>query len=271
MRKVDQSLLTNAASGHFSVPPDHKIATDIVPPRRDNRLRTGKRRSNVDRSAETRMRIIEATIECLHVDGYSASTMAAIADKAGATRGAIMHHFANMSELMVAVATHIAESQFRINYDYLMSIPSGRKRFLAIVDMGWNTALAPSTSAMLKILIEGKNHPEMSGRLPQIQLESEKRYRKLYLSVAKEAGIADEKAIGGMFQLHICTIRGLAMTSMAGADIERSKSGFELLRAFQRRLFDELATGRHPHVSESSNSQRRGVSPVTKADAVAQR
>lgn len=200
------------------------------------------RRSNVDRSAETRVRIIDAAVERLYLSGYSAATMAAIAEKAGVTRGAIIHHFANMNELMVAVAIHISESQFELNYKRLMAIPKGRKRFLGIVDMEWDLALAPSTSALLKILVESKNHADLSKRLPEIQLGTEKRYREMYWDIAREAGIKDHEAIRSMFQLHICTTRGLAMTAMAGADIERSRPGFDLLREFQNRLFDQLMT-----------------------------
>lgn len=216
--------------------------TDTNIARVDNRVRVGERRTNVDRSAETRERIIDATVRRLYKFGYSAATMSAISDEAGVTRGAIIHHFANMNELMIAVALHISENQFGINQQALAEMRPGRERFLGIIDTEWDTALAPSTIALLKILVESANNEVLSLRLPQIQLETEKRYRKMYVEIAREAGITDEAAIGSMFQLHICTTRGLAMTYMAGADIERSRSGFQLLKDFQNRLFDQYSS-----------------------------
>ena len=218
------------------------VTVAVTPVRVDHRLRVADRRSNVERSAETRVRIIDATVACLYHAGYSAATMAAISEEAGVTRGAIIHHFSNMNELMVAVAIHISEHQYQRNHQRLMALPSGRERFLGIVDTEWDTALAPSTSALLKILVESKNHADLSKRLPEIQFGTEKRYRELYWEIAREAGITDDEAIRSMFQLHICTTRGLAMTAMAGADIERSRPGFELLKEFQNRLFDQLTS-----------------------------
>jgi len=51
------------------------------------------RRSNAQRSAETRRRLIKAAITCLHVNGYAATTTVAIADKAKVSRGAMLHQF----------------------------------------------------------------------------------------------------------------------------------------------------------------------------------
>ncbi|MDT5024109.1 MAG: hypothetical protein QOE61_535, partial [Micromonosporaceae bacterium] len=51
------------------------------------------RRTQEQRSAEMRVRLLDATIECLVEYGYAGTTTPRVAEKAGVTRGAQVHHF----------------------------------------------------------------------------------------------------------------------------------------------------------------------------------
>ena len=53
------------------------------------------RRSQAERSASTRALLLDATIDSLVEDGYASTTTTGIADRAGVSRGAQMHHFAS--------------------------------------------------------------------------------------------------------------------------------------------------------------------------------
>jgi AcrR family transcriptional regulator len=209
----------------------------------DLRFRQGGRRNNSDRSAEMRTRIIEAAVDLLYREGYRATSMLAIAAHTGVTRGAVLHHFPNLNELMLAVADSVYEGQHRIAQERLWSLDvTPKERFLSIIDMEWDTSQQPATLAVLKILVESRNDAELAARFPPIQLRSESRFRALYWEIAQAAGILDEDAIRSMFQLHICVMRGMAMTVMGGADIERSRPGFEMLRRFHIDLFNQLTS-----------------------------
>jgi len=58
-------------------------------------------RSQEQRTATTRARLVDATLDCLLAKGYAATTTADIAERAGLTRGALSHHFAGKDELVV--------------------------------------------------------------------------------------------------------------------------------------------------------------------------
>lgn len=68
------------------------------------------RRTQTDRSAETRALLIGAAIELLHTIGFANTTTALIAKRAGMTTGALHYHFATKDELMFGVLDHAAES-----------------------------------------------------------------------------------------------------------------------------------------------------------------
>lgn len=55
------------------------------------------------RSAETKLLILEAAIDCLAEIGYSDMTTQVIAQRAGISRGAMLHHYATKQDLIAAV------------------------------------------------------------------------------------------------------------------------------------------------------------------------
>jgi AcrR family transcriptional regulator len=50
-----------------------------------------------------RARLIDAAIDCLNRLGYSATTLATIAEAAGVSRGGMLHQFPTKVDLMLAV------------------------------------------------------------------------------------------------------------------------------------------------------------------------
>jgi AcrR family transcriptional regulator len=63
----------------------------------------GQRRSQAERSAATRGALIRAARELFARDGYAATGREAIVERAGVTRGAMYHHFADKEALFRAV------------------------------------------------------------------------------------------------------------------------------------------------------------------------
>ena len=63
---------------------------------------TEAREPQQDRSRATRARLLESAITCLAELGYSASTVAVVAEHAGVSRGAAQHHFPTREALFTA-------------------------------------------------------------------------------------------------------------------------------------------------------------------------
>ena len=63
------------------------------------------RRTQEERSAETRARVTTAAAECLAETGLKGATMSAIAKRAGVTWGAMQHHFGGKDAILDAVLT----------------------------------------------------------------------------------------------------------------------------------------------------------------------
>ena len=70
-------------------------------------------RTQEERSATTRAALLDSTIDCLIAYGYAGTTTARVAERAGVTRGAQMHHFGQKAPLVVAALLHLAERRRR--------------------------------------------------------------------------------------------------------------------------------------------------------------
>ena len=68
-----------------------------------------------ERSAETRRRLLDATVACLFERGYAGTTTTEIASRAGVSRGAQLHHFPKKDELVVSALEHVFELRLARN------------------------------------------------------------------------------------------------------------------------------------------------------------
>jgi AcrR family transcriptional regulator len=90
-----------------------------------------------ERSAETRKRLIDAAIDCLFERGYAGTTTAEIAQRAGVSKGAQLHHFPAKEQLVVAALEHLFDLRLAASRDMetALKLPADRnKRLAAIID-----------------------------------------------------------------------------------------------------------------------------------------
>ncbi|MEU1850400.1 TetR/AcrR family transcriptional regulator [Streptomyces sp. NPDC019990] len=64
-----------------------------------------------DRSRATRQRLLEAAVACLAEHGWAGSTVSAVAERAGVSRGAAQHHFPTREDLFTAAVEYVAEER----------------------------------------------------------------------------------------------------------------------------------------------------------------
>lgn len=64
-----------------------------------------------NRSRATRARLLESAITCLAELGFTASTVAVVAEHAGVSRGAAQHHFPTRESLFTAALEHVTRER----------------------------------------------------------------------------------------------------------------------------------------------------------------
>lgn len=95
------------------------------------------RRTQEERSSATRRAIVDAAIDVLIQHGYTGATYAVIAEKAGVSRGALLHHYASRSDLLLATTDALFDNfveQIRANAE---DVSRSKSTLEAFIDSCW--------------------------------------------------------------------------------------------------------------------------------------
>src|SRR5262249_12574893 len=153
---------------------------------------------HAERTAAMRKRLIEAAIDCLTKLGYGATTLQVVTDAAGASRGAILHHFPNKVDLMIAVAEYAAEKQNRHVARLRAATKPGMDRYPGITMATWDAMQRPPAIALLEIMMGSRSDPELGARFPAVIDALEKYQREGVWEQAQSVGITDKAEIEAM-------------------------------------------------------------------------
>jgi len=119
------------------------------------------RRTQGERTADTRRAVIDATTLTIYRLGYGGATNALIADEAGVSRGAINHHFGTRAALMAEVLRDVFQKE-RAEYEAATAEKRSSVHADAWPAMLWKAFSQPSGFAVLEILQAARSDDELS-------------------------------------------------------------------------------------------------------------
>jgi AcrR family transcriptional regulator len=115
-----------------------------------------KRRTQAERSAETKRRLLDATIDCVVERGYARTTTTEIVKRAGLTRGAQLHHFVDRDTLLLATVDHLFERGLK---EFARTFSKRRRREDendAAVELSWEAFGSRFGIAWLEMLVASR-------------------------------------------------------------------------------------------------------------------
>lgn len=124
-----------------------------------------------DRSRITRRRLLDAAVASLAQVGWTATSVAIVAGRAGVSRGAAQHHFPTRESLFEAVIDHITEQRIAEMARAAAALPDGPGRTEAVLELLVGLYTGPLFRAALQIWTAASS--EQSLRAQIIPLEAE--------------------------------------------------------------------------------------------------
>src|SRR5262249_35439581 len=118
------------------------------------------RRTQAERSAATRARLLDATVDCVSELGYARTTTPEIARRAGLSRGAQLHHFPTKAELVATRNREFGEAFARV--------PAGVDRYAAGIDILWSMLCGPTADAWRELALAARTDPELRPRVAEL-------------------------------------------------------------------------------------------------------
>ena len=174
------------------------VATETAP--RGKRVR----RTQEQRTAETRAALFAAAVRTIDRLGYAAANNASIADEAGVSRGAITHHFGTRAAFMAEVVQWVFEQE-TLSFRALTADGAG-SRVSDWPALLWEVFSRPSGVAVLEILVASRSDAELAALTTPMQSTIER------LGAANFLHRADATARDmALIRLVVWAIRGMTM------------------------------------------------------------
>lgn len=196
-------------------------------------------RTQAERSATTRQALLDATIRCLVEDGYANTTTARVAELAGVSRGAHLHHFQTRSALVAAAVEHLRVRRAQDLMAAADALPLGRERVTQGLDLLWRSYTSPLFQGALDLWSAGRTDPELRELLVKIERDFDRQTIELARRLFPEAARRDD--FEKLIEFAASTIRGLALLDTLHGGRERSRRQWPFCRARLAELFETPA------------------------------
>jgi AcrR family transcriptional regulator len=205
-----------------------------------------ERRSQAQRSAEMRTRLLDATIDCLVKYGYSGTTTPRIAEMAGVTRGAQVHHFGSREDLLLAAVEHLALKRMSAAVpQFGEGVAKAADLIGAVLDIAWDLHGDEYFIPVVELWVAGRTDPALGEQVARFEVSV---VINLTAAVAEFLPEDVHKPMLEFMYMAMDALRGILISSLVDTDPSRA-----------RRRWDRAAPG-----------LRRSVSPAL-ADWIAAR
>lgn len=117
------------------------------------------------KSAQTRLKMLEAAVDCLVEGGYQGLTTAQVAERAQVSRGAMHHHFATRMDLVAAVVEHVFYQRMRLFLDdYIAAMAQSRGALLIdlATEAHWRSVQTREYAAYLELAVAARTDAELN-------------------------------------------------------------------------------------------------------------
>lgn len=130
---------------------------------------TPARRTQAERSAATRRLLLDATVDCLVELGYAGTTTAAVAERAGLSRGAQLHHFGTRQRLIAAAVQHLADRRLDQVQERARRWADDEARPRRALGLLAETLSGPLYAATLELWVAARVDPELREALIPVE------------------------------------------------------------------------------------------------------
>jgi len=187
------------------------------------------------KSASTRGLIVDSAIKCFVDLGYARTTTTAIAERAGLSRGAMLHHFPSKIDVVRAAVDHLHAKRLKALRKAMMR-PSGETdRVRQGVDAYWAHVKHPMFVAFFELSVAARTDAELSSILRPAQEAFERDWNKTTQEVFPEWR-GNQEAFELGLDLSRYLLEGMAISFLTHKETERDKRVLQYLEDKLREL-----------------------------------
>lgn len=189
------------------------------------------RRRTTRRGEETRRQLIQAAIECLCERGYAATSIEAVMERAGVSRGSVLHQFPTRIALIAAAVESAMEIMMADTRARMRTLPDQAARYRAMCDFYWETQNIPEAAAVTEALLASRWDQALAEALRPVATRVEAEIDTETRSTATGAGAKDVEACVVHGRVMILTLRGITLELMFDRGRSMIHRALEQIRA----------------------------------------
>lgn len=195
------------------------------------------------KSANMRRLILEAAMQAIVEHGYARVTTQIIVERAGVSRGAMLHHFPKKLDLLVALVRHIFERR-NIEFTSELAKPlDGEKGDeMKALDIYWEQSENDSFLALIELSVAARTDDQLAAAFtPVIQKVLQEAYTD------RIAVFPDWEGHNAEFEAAADIVRCIVLGATVAHDIRNSKERRERIKSFTRDAVGWLRPNKAPH------------------------
>ncbi|HEX7322064.1 MAG TPA: helix-turn-helix domain-containing protein [Mycobacterium sp.] len=183
------------------------------------------RRTQEERSAAMRTRLLDATVECLVSYGYAGTTTPRIAEKAGVTRGAQIHHFRSKEDLVVAAIEHLAQQRAQAAIRELGRVRSSPDPVSTVLDFLWEAHQGPLFVATMELWVAARTDRVLAQQIERVEPVVNS---TLIAAIAQMLpGHPAQRELRNVVYTAMDALRGILVASFVDQDAQRARRRWE--------------------------------------------
>jgi AcrR family transcriptional regulator len=198
------------------------------------------RRTQEERSAATRERLLDATIETLVEKGYVRTTTTEIVRRAGLSRGAQVHHFPTKAELVRSAVAHLASRREQELREEFARIDGKADRLSSAIDLLWSGYAGPLFTAVLELIVAARTDPELAETISSLQLNVQRGIEG-FIRETFGAQMLRRRALRDGLELTVRLMTGLALQGLADGESSRERDLLDAWKRLVRPLFEQAS------------------------------
>lgn len=172
------------------------------------------------KSAATQKQVLEAAIQCFVDLGYSGTTTTKIAERAGLSRGAMLHHFPSKRAVVAATIDYLHAKRLKAFRKAIENIPLSKDRLRAGLIAYWKHVTHPMFVAFHELKVTARTDPELSEILEPAQDAFKQEWYRTGRDVFPEWG-DDPRLLDVAMDVTQCFLDGMAINQFDQASPER--------------------------------------------------
>lgn len=179
-------------------------------------------RKEQERSRITRQRLMAAAVECLVEYGWSGTTTTVVAERAGVSRGAQLHHYPTRAELVVAAVEHVGRVLVDDMLASAQSLPVGPGRAEAVLQMLGDFYAGPLFVAALELWVAARTDPQLALSVRPLERRLGREAHRLTVAVLglDDGDRATREAVQGTLDM----VRGMGLANLLSDDGARRRA-----------------------------------------------